>query len=184
MNSAIRDHLDNIRSEDRQAQGRAYLALQQEAREPVAWAYEAWDELIAALSHRDNRLRSIAAQLLCLLAAKSDPEERILRDFDRLIAVTRDERFVTARHALQSLWLIGAAGPKPRQRLLDSLAARYAECAGEKNCTLIRFDIIQSLRRLFDAAKDEKLHRLALSLINAETDLKYRAKYAALWKVQ
>jgi len=35
--------------------------------------------------------------------AKSDPK-RMLKELDTLFAVTRDERFVTARHSLQSLW--------------------------------------------------------------------------------
>lgn len=183
MNPFTRSQLDNIRSVDRHIQGRAYTALLEEAAQPVEWAYEAWDELVAALAHRDNRLRSIAAQLLCRLGAHSDPKARIVGDLDRLLAVTRDEKFVTARHALQSLWQIGTAGVKQKKRLIDAFAARYAECAREKNGTLIRYDIIQALRRLYDAAPDEKLRKLTLSLIETEPDLKYRSKYATLWKV-
>src|SRR5215204_4947326 len=66
----------------------------------VDWAYEAWDEIVANLSHKDNHNTAIAAQILSNLA-KSDPENRILKDFDKLLTVTKDERFVTARHGLQ-----------------------------------------------------------------------------------
>jgi hypothetical protein len=51
-----------------------------------------------------------------------------------------------------------------------------------KNCTLIRYDILQSLRNVYDQVKDEKIRSKALALIETETDLKYRKKYAALWK--
>lgn len=106
----------------------------------------------------------------------------MLKDFAALLAVTRDERFVTARHCLQALWKVGAAGYKQRKRLVDGLTRRFAECAAEKNGTLIRYDILQGPRNLYDAAPDEKIKGRALALIEAEPDLKYRKKYAGLWK--
>lgn len=148
---------------------------------PVDWAYEVWDDLVARLRHQDNHERAIAAQVLANLA-KSDPEKRMLRDFPALLAVTRDERFVTARHCLQSLWKVGAAGPEQRQIVVASLEQRYHECISEKNCTLIRYDIIQSLRHIYDAVPDETIKEKALALIETETDLKYRKKYATLWR--
>ena len=49
---------------------------------------------------------------------------------------------------------------------------------------MIRYDIIQSLRNLYDAAavKDEKIKEKALELIETEEDIKYRKKYASLWR--
>jgi hypothetical protein len=86
--------------------------------QPVTWAYDVWDELLQALQHKDNHRRAIAAQLLCNLA-KIDPEKRMLRDFAALFAVTKDERFVTARHCLQSLWKVGAAGPAQQAMVVN-----------------------------------------------------------------
>jgi hypothetical protein len=106
----------------------------------------------------------------------------MLKDFNALIAVTRDERFVTARHSLQAIWKVGAAGKKQEKIVVDRLAGRFTECVVEKNCTLIRYDIIQGLRKLYDEAKDEKVRAKALELIESEQDLKYRKKYAGLWK--
>jgi hypothetical protein len=54
--------------------------------------------------------------------------------------------------------------------------------ATEKNCTLIRYDILQSLRNVYDAVKDEKIKEKALELIEIEKDPKYREKYVSLWK--
>jgi hypothetical protein len=149
--------------------------------QPVDWAYEAWDELIAGLKHKDNRVRAITSQILCRLA-KSDPEGRMLKDFDALLAVTKDERFVTARHCLQALWQIGLAGEPQRERVVEGLAFRFEECIVEKNTTLIRFDILQDLRNLYDYVPDEAIREKALALIETETDLKYRKKYASVWK--
>lgn len=150
---------------------------------PVAWAYEAWDELLENLSHRDNHNRAIAAQVLCNLA-KSDPDSRLLRDFDALLAVTKDERFVTARHCMQALWKIGVAGVKQRKRLVVGLGERFKECRAEKNGTLIRYDILQSLLNLYTATQEEAIRERALELIETERDVKYRAKFARLWKVK
>lgn len=183
MNQDVRTQLNRVDSTDRPLQNEAYSALMAETEQPVDWTYEAWDELVALLRHKDNHQRAIAAQLLCNLA-KSDPEQRILKDFDALFAVSRDERFVTARHCMQSLWKVGAAGEPQKQKLVENLAARYAECITEKNGTLIRYDSIESLRNLYDATQDQQVKEKALHLIETEEDPKYRKKYATLWKTR
>jgi hypothetical protein len=66
--------------------------------------------------------------------------------------------------------------------LVDGLERRFDECISEKNCTLIRYDILQSLRNLYDAVQDEGLRAKALEWIEREEDLKYRKKYAGLWR--
>jgi hypothetical protein len=183
MDSAIRTQIDNIRSTDKDLQNQAYYAVIEMTDKPVDWAYEVWDGLVADLKHNDNHVRAIAAQVLSNLA-KSDPDKRILKDFDALIAVTKDERFVTARHCMQSLWKVGVAGEAQRQKYLDGMVHRYEECVTEKNATLIRSDILQSLRNVYDVAKDEAIRQKALALIETETDAKYRKKYASLWKIK
>jgi hypothetical protein len=114
--------------------------------------------------------------------AKSDSKFKMARDFNALLAVTRDERFVTTRHCMQSLWKVGVAGKKQQKMLMEGLASRFQECAAEKNCTLMRYDIIQSLRNVYDEIKDEKIREKALELIDTEGDHKYRKKYASLWR--
>jgi hypothetical protein len=183
MDKIIRTSLDNLRSEDKELQNKAFFYLLETTDKPVDWAYEVWDEVVEGLSHKDNRVRAIAAQILCNLA-KSDPKNRILKDFDALLAVTKDERFVTARHCLQSIWKVGAAGKKQQKKLVDGLEGRFRECITEKNCTLIRYDIIQGLRKLYDELKDETVREKALEMIETEEDLKYRKKYASLWRVR
>jgi len=181
MNKTLQTNLDNLWSEDRALQNQAFFYILKATDKPVDWAYEAWDDLVENLSHTDNHNRAIAAQVLCNLA-KSDPKNRMQKDFKALLNITKDERFVTARHCMQALWKVGAAGKKQQKLLVDGLAGRFRECRTEKNCTLIRYDIIQSLRNVYDAVKDEKVKAKALELIETETDLKYRKKYATLWR--
>jgi len=68
--------------------------------------------------------------------------------------------------------------------LVDGLEGRFKECVTEKNCTLIRYDILQSLRNLYDSVKDESIRAKALELIEIEEDAKYRKKYTGLWKAR
>lgn len=181
MDEITRTFMVDIYSQDREAQNQAYSGLMSTTEQPVDWAYAVWDELVAALTHKDNHVRSIAAQVLCNLA-KSDPQDRIARDFDALLAVTKDERFVTARHTLQALWKVGLAGVPQRERLMEGLTRRFQEGATEKNGTLIRYDIIQDLRNLYDATADGAVKTRALALIETEADPKYRKKYSSLWR--
>ena len=181
MNVSIRTQLDNIRSTDKELQNKAYFYLLEATEKPVDWAYKAWDELLEGLSHKDNHVRAISSQMLANLA-KSDPEKRMLRDFDVLLAVTKDVRFVTARHCMQAIWKVGGAGKEQQQILVDGLVRRFQECLTEKNCTLIRYDIIQGFWNLYNEVKDEKIKEKALELIETEEDLKYRKKYASLWR--
>jgi hypothetical protein len=181
MDANIRSLFDNIRSTDKDLQNVGYYAVIEATDKPVDWAYEVWDAMVADLTHADNHRRAIAAQVLCNLA-KSDPDGRIFKDFPALLNVTKDDRFVTARHCMQALWKVGVVGKAQQQLLVDGLESRFIESAAEKNTTLIRYDIIQSLRNVYDAVKDETIRDKALELIESETDLKYRKKYAALWK--
>jgi hypothetical protein len=183
LDQTIRTNLDNLRSQDRGLQNEAFLYILKETDQPVPWAYEAWDELVEGLSDRDNHVRAISAQVLCNLA-KSDPEKRILRDLPALLALTHDERFVTARHCMQSLWKVGVAGGEQQAALVAGLETRFHECITEKNRTLIRYDTLQSLRDVYDAVGDESIWEVALALIETEQDLKYRKKYGTLWRVQ
>jgi HEAT repeat protein len=181
MDATIRASLDGLHGGDADAQNAAFTHLVEATRGPVDWAYEVWDEVVGLLRHESNRTRAIASQVLCALA-QSDPDGRMVKDLDALLAVTRDERFVTARHCMQSLWKVGAAGEPQRRALVQGLERRFHECAAEKNCTLVRYDIVESLKKVYDATGDESVREKALELIAAEDDAKYRKKYAGVWK--
>jgi hypothetical protein len=181
MDSTTQAHWSNLHSDDGNARYAALMTLLALTEQPVGWAYEVWDELLAKLRHPDNHQRAIAVQLLANLA-KSDPEQRMLHDVDALFAVTRDERFVTARHSLQAVWKIALAGEEHRRLVIERLADRFRDCASEKNSTLIRSDIIEGLRKVYDAVGSEQVRETALALIETEADAKYRKKYSSVWR--
>jgi hypothetical protein len=181
VNQIVSTSLADLNSKDPERQNSAFQSLMKASSEPVDWAYDAWSDLLSLLKKGDNRQRAIASQVLCGLA-KSDPENRMLKDLPALIAVTKDERFVTARHCMQSLWKVGVAGEAQREALVKGLKKRFKECAAEKNCTLIRYDILESLRRVYDVVHDETLRSTTSALIETELDAKYKKKYQTLWR--
>lgn len=166
---------------DRDRRGAAYDALLAATGQPVPWAGAVWSDVVGHLNDPDNHCRSIAAQLLCNLAAH-DPDGRVLGDLDALMAVTKDPRFVTARHSLRSLWRIGLAGEPQRRAVLAAIGRRFADSYPEKNGTLVRSDLAETLRLLYDAVGDETVRTTALALIDTEPDEKYRRKYARFWR--
>ncbi|MEX1268322.1 MAG: hypothetical protein WEA56_04910 [Balneolaceae bacterium] len=181
MKESTQQHIQNIYSKDRSLQGASFKELMKITEQPVDWAYQTWDDLLDLLKNGDNRQRSIAAQLLCNLA-KSDPDGRMEKDLSNLFEVTKDERFVTARHSLLALWRVGIVNPSLTQKTVDGLSGRFKECIDEKNCTLIRYDICRVLRNIFDHTGEEQIFRKTMSLIEKETDDKYRKKYLSVWK--
>ncbi len=84
-------------------------------------------------------------------------------------ALTRGSKFVTARHTLQAL-------------VIERLAERFRDCVAEKNCTLIRYDILQSLRKLYDELGDEAIWAKAAEMVPTEHNSAYRQKYGSLWR--
>jgi hypothetical protein len=149
VDKTIRTYLDNIRSDDGQIQFKSYNYLMKETEQPVDWAYEAWDEIVEGLTHKDNHIRAITSQILTHLA-KSDPKGRIFKDFDKLLKVTKDERFVTARHCMQSLWNVGVVSKKHQKMYLAGLSGWFKECIKEKNGLLIRYNIMISMRNVYN----------------------------------
>ena len=69
-------------------------------------------------------------QLLSNLA-KSDTEKRMSKDFKKLLKITKDEKFVTARHSLKCMWKI-AIIPAFTEIVIKGLKSRFDECVSEK----------------------------------------------------
>jgi len=180
MDSTTFELIEDILGKDEKLRYDSYLTLMKMTEEKVNWVYEVWDVLILNIEHKNNHTRSIIGQLICNLT-KSDYEKRIQWDFPKLINLTKDERFVTARHCLQSMWKIGLTGEENLMLVLEGLSDRYIKCTLEKNCTLIRADIIQDFKLLYSNLGDEKISKITVELIEKETDEKYKKKYLTIW---
>lgn len=181
MDHATQTLWEQVHSTDGDVRLAAFDTLMLITEQPVDWAYEIWDTLVAELEHPNGHQRAIAAQLLCNLA-KSDPEHRILNDFETMFKLLRDDKFVIARHTLQSMWKIGLVSVDHRKLVIDRLSGWFYACGTMKNATLMRYDILQGLRKLYNEVGDPLLRDTARALIATEPDLKYRKKYATLWR--
>ena len=113
---------------------------------------------------------------------RSRQRNQMLHDFPTLWDVTKDSKFVTARHALQSIWKVGLAGPEQREIVLNYFYNRFKNGINEKHYTLIRYDMIVGLRKLYDAVKVEHIKEISMELIQFEEDSKYQKKYMSAWK--
>lgn len=181
MEEIMQQNFNNLHSKDAASRYNSFQFIINKTNQPVDWAYDVWDDMLVLMKMGDNHQRTIAVQVLANLA-KSDPKQRMLNDLDKLIAVTKDEKFVTARHSLQCLWKTGIVNDKLRAKLITELSNRFKESINEKNCTLIRYDIIIVFRKIFDIIKDEKIKDASITLIQTEQEEKYRKKYSGEWK--
>ncbi len=166
---------------DKEERFQAYQTILKATDQKVDWAYEVWDQLLEDLSHKDNHQRSRAAQYLANLA-KNDPDMRMMKDFSKLWEVTKDEKFVTARHSLQSIWKVGIAGTPQQEMVMEYMVDRFENGTEAKNYTLIRNDIMQNMKNIYDYSNDETIKQTALNLIETVDDQKYRKKYMNIWK--
>ncbi|SDC90062.1 hypothetical protein SAMN05421663_10526 [Terribacillus halophilus] len=181
MDDQIKEAFLRSKSKDKQESYEAYLYILQVTEKQIDWAYEVWDDLLESLSDKDNHQRSRAAQYLANLA-KSDPEKRMHADLPKLLEVTKDKQFVTARHSLQAIWKIGLADGVLKEKMMTYMADRFINGINEKNYTLIRFDIIQNMKHLYDQLGDEAIKQTAMELIDTVVDDKYKKKYKSVWR--
>ena len=180
MDREIKEAFIKSKAKDKQESYEAYLYILQATEKQVDWAYEVWDDLLEGLTDKDNHQRSRAAQYLANLA-QSDPENRMLTDLPRLWEVTKDEKFVTARHSLQSFWKVGLGGAEQKDMVMTYMINRF-KTTDEKNYTLIRFDILQNMKHLYDQLKDQEIKKTAMDLIETVEDEKYKKKYKSVWR--
>ncbi|PAE15937.1 hypothetical protein CHH91_09825 [Virgibacillus sp. 7505] len=181
MDREVKEAFIKSKSKDKQESYEAYLYILQATEKQVDWAYEVWDDLLEGLTDKDNHQRSRSAQYLANLA-KSDPENRMLTDLPRLWEVTKDEKFVTARHSLQSFWKVGLGGAEQKDLVMEFMVKRFKNGTDEKNFTLIRFDILQNMRHLYDLLNDEDIKQTAMDLIETVEEEKYKKKYKSVWR--
>jgi hypothetical protein len=183
MNRNIKKHIEDLGSTDDKIRLNALQTLLRMTETQVDWVYDVWDPLIEKLNHENSYQRSIAILLLCNLA-KSDTEDRLRLFLDRLLARTRDDKFITSRQCIQNIWKAAATNRPNREKVLKHLEKRFAECAGERHHNLLRQDVIQSMLLLHKEEKGDALLKRVQALIAEEQDMKYRKSYESLLKAQ
>jgi hypothetical protein len=181
MNKNIQKHIEDLASTDDKIRLEALQATLKLTESKVDWVYEVWDLLLKKLDHENSYQRSIGIMLLCNLA-KSDAENRLADSLDRLLVHTKDEKFITSRQCIQSVWKVAVANKSNREKVMKHLEKRFVECADEKHSNLLRRDMIQSMLAVYQADKDDKLLARVQALIAKEQEPKYRKQYEALLK--
>jgi hypothetical protein len=182
MDQQIKESYDNLASTDDAVRMGALQAVLELTEYKVDWVYEVWDDLFERLNHSNSYQRTIAILVLCNLA-KSDAQHRLDSSLDLLLAHTKDDKFITSRQCLQNIWKIAAASPQNRDKVIAHLEKRFSECASEAHFNLLRQDIVQSFRLLYDHEKDPELIIKAQGLIKQESEEKYRKQYATILKL-
>ncbi|HEX2995087.1 MAG TPA: hypothetical protein VHP14_09685 [Anaerolineales bacterium] len=183
MNKTIKNHIENLASTDDKIRLEALQSLLKVTESKVDWAYEAWDILLGKLEHENSYQRSIGIILLCNLA-KSDVENRLGTSLDRLLAHTKDEKFITSRQCIQNVWKVAAANKLNSEKVVKHLEKRFMECANEKHYNLLRQDIIQSMISLYGHEGNDQLLTRTQVLIGKEKEMKYRKQYEALLRTK
>lgn len=182
MDKFVRESLVNLSSTDDKIRLEALQTILKTTDDKVDWVYDVWDDLVAKLENENSYQRSIGIMVLCNLA-KSDTENRIQTILVRLLAHTRDEKFITSRQCILNVWKLALTGSRTKEIILAHLEKQFEDCTGDKHYNLIRQDIIQSMRLLYDIEKDDGVLKLAKEMVKQEKEDKYRKKYEALLKV-
>ena len=181
MDKEVKEHIANLDSTNDEIRLKALQTVLALTESRVDWAYEVWDDLFEKLSDENSFQRSIAIMVLCNLA-KSDPEDRLHDSLHLLLAHTKDDKFITSRQCIQNIWKVATTSQQTRERVFAHLEKRFRECTEEKHYNLIRQDIMQSIKLLYDHEKDEALLTRAYELLVEEEEQKFRKKYEAILK--
>lgn len=181
MDKPVKESIENLGSIDDKIRLNALQTILGITENKVDWIYEVWDGLVNKLDDENSYQRSIAIMVLCNLA-KSDSENRLAVSLQRILGHTRDEKFITSRQCLQNIWKVAATSSQTREIVLDHLEKQFEGCAEEKHYNLLRQDIIQSVRLLYDIEKDDEILVRAKEMVKKEQEDKYRKKYEAILK--
>lgn len=181
MHKHIEKHMADLASSDDKVRLDALQTMLKLTEYKVDWIYEVWDRLLEKLDDENSYQRSIGIMMLCNLA-KSDTEDRLKTNLDRLLVHTQDEKFITSRQCIRNIWKAAATTKSNREKVVKHLEKRFVECADEKHSNLLRQDMIQSLVLLGKHEKNDGLLLKAQALIASEPDSKNRKKYETLLK--
>ncbi|MBN1266744.1 MAG: hypothetical protein JXA25_14705, partial [Anaerolineales bacterium] len=127
MDKNTRQAVDNLNSTDDAIRMDAFQKVLDQTEQPVDWAYEVGDGMLEKLNHPNSFQRSIGIKVLCSLA-KSDPENRMADSLDILLSHTKDEKFITSRQCMQSIWQAASGHAGNRKKIISHLTSRYREC--------------------------------------------------------
>ena len=111
--------VDCLPEKDDKLRYNAFLLLQANAR-LFPLVYQHWDKLAGRLEDSNSYQRSIGAMLISE-NVKWDKEAKFSQEIDRYLSCCLDEKFITARQAVQGLVNIIAATSKYNPKIRENL---------------------------------------------------------------
>ncbi len=162
----------NLESKDNKIRYDAFQELLTITDSEVEWVYDKWLDLIGKLSSDNSYQRSIGLMLLANLA-KSDHENRISEILLKFFDCFNDEKFITSRQCIQSIWKIAICNKSNCGRIVAELERTYYENIHlRSHGNLIKDDVIFSLSQITKHLNDKTTFDIAKKLIADEIDPK------------
>ena len=143
---------------------------------PVPWFDQYRSLLMEKLSDENSYQRSIGLMLLCNLA-KNDTHHEYRQILDLLMPLINDEKFITERQYLQSIWKVAIVNEEYSKRIVPQLEKEFYDCLSKKHSNLLRQDIIESMIKILEKMPTQEIKDTIGKMIEDEQDEKSKKKY-------
>jgi hypothetical protein len=133
----------------------AFLLLQENSRQ-FPYTYEHWQTLETKLEDENSYQRSLGVMLLAE-NVRWDREAKFAKIFDKYLACCEDDKFVTARQAIQALAKVVEVTDAYDSRIKQGLAALALAKYKENQQRLLTKDVAAILQLIAKKAKKSKV---------------------------
>ena len=144
--SDIRFLIPILNEKDDNVRYNAFLLLQSSSRE-FPFVYECWSDLEKKLENSNSQQRSLGLMLIAE-NVRWDRDDRFSKTISKYLRCCNDEKFITARQAIQGLEVIVKATDKFNDEIKKSLANLRLSQYKENQQKLINKDISNVLKRI------------------------------------
>jgi hypothetical protein len=144
----IRFLIQTLNEKDDIVRYNAFLLLQSNSRE-FPFVYEHWSDLEKKLEKSNSQQRSLGVMLIAE-NVKWDKEGRFSKTISKYLSCCNDEKFITARQAIQGLETIVKATDKFNDKIKKSLTDLRLSQYKENQQRLINKDISNILKKIND----------------------------------
>lgn len=176
MSEDINTLIEMLSLKDDTARYSAFQELLKITEEKVDWFEEYRIALTQKLTDENSYQRSIGLMLLCNLA-KDEKKQEFNGILEKMMPLVNDEKFVTQRQYLQSIWKVAIVENKYRDQIVKQLKEEFKNCTTKKHYNLLRLDIISSMIKIMNTQDSESIRNIIREMINEETDEKSKKKY-------
>lgn len=154
MNESVNELIERLSVKDNKVRKEALDKVIELTEEEVNWIYEYWDILVKKLDSENSYQRTIGMFVLSNLA-KSDSENRFEGILDKYLMMAEDEKFITSRQTLQTVWKVAVTKENCRARIIEYLTSTFTDNKHlVTHANLIRKDVVESLCRIYETDTD------------------------------